>query len=152
MDSSVVKAADLITPSPQFERSFVRTLPNPIEALTMLGSLEQVTRESLQSINKERDEKPVKAASPVQPTPVLYQTTRPEYQSAIQDRSLVEALLEFHRSASPETIPAAPKVASGFAAAQIPEVTANPKPSPLAFRKTPGTTQAILRIDPRTAK
>lgn len=160
----VETAKQLLSLSPQVESSARMSAP---EALQLLNGLEQITRDSLRShLSPHAGHVSAPAQSPqipnkllearrqmgLKPTPASassaarnaarYETTKKEYQPALKDPTIIEALLAY-RGKSPPPLAQPPKSPEGFEPAEIPAVEAEPKTS--LFKKTPGIFHPILR-------
>lgn len=68
--------------------------------------------------------------APSSPPPVSYGTQKQEYQAALGNSSVIEALLDFHQRARNPQSAHAP--VSGFRVEQAPRIQAQPKPKPVA--------------------
>jgi len=127
------------------------------EALDLLGSLENLTRQSLPhptpkplakaSIEHSADENEKVQKSEL--THYRFETSKEEYRPALQDKSLIEALLQFRteiQSQKQSIIKkeAEPKADPSFQLAPLPEFSVSPKPTQY-FRKITGIYQPILR-------
>lgn len=82
-------------------------------------------------------------AAPKAPAQVT--TSKPEYREALQDRRVLEALMEYHRRAATLQKEAPALSMSSFAPVTVPEVEAKPKPS-AAFRRNFGVSLPVLRM------
>ncbi|MCM2321700.1 MAG: hypothetical protein NDJ90_00380 [Oligoflexia bacterium] len=154
-------AHSLLSRSKSLEQELASNTRSMQESLQLLGSLASVAQQSLRPLTAAAPNA-VSAASPgaasaqglagttpqsrataqtapsaPRPTPV---TAHAEYKPALKDQSVIDALLEFHRSAIER--PARPL--SSFAPPLVPEVEAKPKQTP-SFRKGPGVSYPILR-------
>ncbi|MDR3608256.1 MAG: hypothetical protein P4M08_12875 [Oligoflexia bacterium] len=123
-----------------------------IEALGALEGLDKITRNSLAppaASSATAAPTPTPAPAPTQAyaqpsrpvparSPAAFGTARHEYQSALGNQGLIEALLRYHHRAKPK--PHSPK---GFSSELIPEVEVETKGNP--FRRSSGTSAPVLR-------
>ena len=150
-------AQRLMTRSKKFES--VAQQCDPLEALKQMGTLEEVTRKSL--LLEQPEPAPVRAQAPITPAvPVSYSTSHQEYRAALEDGSIIEALLKFHEQTGTQPVtaksqPPVPEAAlppeqtsiaapEPFEAISPPMIAAKPKPSPF-LKRPPGVCQTILR-------
>ncbi|MCM2277556.1 MAG: hypothetical protein NDJ89_05720 [Oligoflexia bacterium] len=167
MDSGLKKKQELANLARALLSHSQRLEPGPApgftqmqQSLQLLGSLAAIARESIpvakaapaapetpaapksSALAAARARLSGRAARPPAPRPV---TARQEYQPALKDQGVIDALLEFHRG----TVQAQRelKPLSAFAPLAAPEVQAQPKKAP-NFRKGPGISYPILRPKP----
>jgi hypothetical protein len=132
-----------------------------IEALGQMEVLDTITRTSLSpppvpevmptapATQAAPENVPAYRARPHTPLPQPpaqgYRTARREYQSALGNQGLIEALLRYHRRAErPGTrSPMSTKGSAGFASERIPEVQTEAKDA--RFRRAAGTAVPVLR-------
>lgn len=143
-------AAELISPSELFESHRERSRTTVQESIELLGSLAQLTRSSLvteftQTTNPTHQELP--ASSPLAPA-VQYRTSRGEYQQALNDQRIAQALaaLQGHRQ---NPIKSRTIIRSGqepFKPVPVPSVNASVKETRLtSSQRRPSECQPILR-------
>ncbi|HAR44337.1 MAG TPA: hypothetical protein DCS07_17190 [Bdellovibrionales bacterium] len=126
------------------------------EALNLLGPLETLTRDSLPKPPPLPVPKAVLQPMPLPASlppldPTQFETSKDEYKPALQDQSLIEALLQFHKDSRKAEVKKAaeapapkPVQEQGFRASLMEGVLANPKPT-RHFRRSTGIYQSILR-------
>lgn len=145
-------ARTLLTPSAKFE-PFVPDLGrDPIRALGMLSQLEFITRASLQAaapaIAPAQAPAPVSAPPSVMSSPgQIFHSSKKEYRAALQDSSVVEALLSLRKHATQAAArlsPATPKPQEA-PATEPKQITAPVKTTSYRFKRSPGIYNPILR-------
>ena len=82
-------------------------------------------------------------APAVIPAPFQFDTHRPEYKPALQDSSIIQALLEFHHAAQAQATRESVPKATRFTARQIPKVQVTPKP--VSRQKNSGVFQSLQK-------
>ena len=156
------------------ERNLDSKRKSLIEALGELGELENITRASfspspalapptalLDSVNsspmpagseavpqpafRTRANSPAPSAPPTASTAPGYRSARREYQSALGNQGLIEALLRYHRRAgrTGSFSPVGSEGALGFTSVRIPEIQTELKEGPA--RRAPGIAVPVLR-------
>ena len=111
-------AAPLTSLSKQFEPFVPGSDPGPVGALTLLGTLERVARESLEPVAAPPEPIQVETTKPATSRPQAppvnasrFGTKKKEYRPALQDPSVIQALLALQGQ------PARPSVAAAAARA-----------------------------------
>ena len=79
----------------------------------------------------------------VPPPKPVFGTKRAEYRPALEDQSLVDALLSLHQ-AKTNSKAALQRTNSQFQPQAIPQVTASAKSFPMGSKRPPGVTQSVL--------
>ena len=145
MDRQLTDHTELLAQSDSFER-YCAHQPNAISALDLLGSLARLTEQSLIPAPAPPVIAPVIVTAPLPPAPQPLPeagTSHDEYRTALKDRSVVDALLEFHKNSLARRVPRA-GMSQLFQPQSSPEVQATPKPTSRMSRQS-GTRQPILR-------
>lgn len=122
-------AKHLLSASSRFENAALHSKAASQDGLRCLATLDKPTRMSLPILAPEA---PVQAASakaaPVTPpalAPAAYGSHKPEYKAGLGDRTVVDALLDYHSRKRPASGSHAP--ASGFRPTHAAQVAAQPK-------------------------
>lgn len=150
----VARASLAQAPSPQAQ---LKTEEAPLDLKAKAraearAALERALRRRMSSDRPKAPEAAPASGTPSSsPTPAsqprsnsaAFGSNRPHYQTALQDRRVIEALLDFQRKAR-ET-PTEQKPHSAFVLPEHPRVDAQPKPRGLSARRTPGVAYPVLR-------
>lgn len=143
MDRTLVEwerlAHSLLSPSRKLESTTSRPILDPHQALALLSSLETITRQALPKMATPTEPAPKLAPEPPKPDNVKYGSSKQEYQKALQDRQVIEALLEYNKKAGHQARSAS--APSTFSQPEFPIVEAQPKTT--LFRR--GVAVPILR-------
>jgi hypothetical protein len=151
MDLSDEELITLLSVSPEFERAIlVRSGAKgspAIAALHLLGELATVARASLVTTRATPAPNPTptpsRTSAPRPLPPVQAVSSHRAYRPALGDPTIVEALLDFHRSAAPA--PTKPRPASPFASADPKRMSSDE----LEHRFPLDPTSKLLRARPK---
>jgi hypothetical protein len=146
-------AAELISPSQLFESHRERSRATVQESIELLGSLATLTRSSLVTDFASKAETLLQTQSPLKnpgqsPPPVQYRTSRSEYQQALNDQRIAQALagLQNHRENPTKSRTIIRPGDEPFKAVPVPSVNVFVKENRLtSSQRRPSECQPILR-------
>jgi hypothetical protein len=136
-------ARHLLSASPQFEDVTASARSSSQIGMRCLAALDTPTRLSLETKKPEPapPETPAPVVAQAAPTAPAYGTRRPEYRQGLEDRSVIEALLSYHRRKRPPSASRAPS--NEFRPNRPTPVAAIPKPEPRLAAQRPGATRVF---------
>lgn len=119
-------AKHLLSSSSRFENAALHSKAASQDGLRCLATLDKPTRMSLPiAVPDAVAAVPPAAPSATAPAPAVYGSHKPEYKAGLGDRTVVEALLDYHSRKRPSNGSHAP--ASGFRPTRAAQVAAQPK-------------------------